>query len=52
MKLTNDTYFDTENQKKYMSVSQLKSFMSCEARALAEINGAFSWFVRGCIFRG
>lgn len=39
MKLTNDTYFDTENQKKYMSVSQLKSFMSCEARALAEING-------------
>jgi hypothetical protein len=37
--LTNENYFSTEASKFYMSASQFKSFRSCEARALAEVNG-------------
>lgn len=39
MKLTNDNYFSIEAQREYMSVSQFKGFMKCEAAELAEING-------------
>ena len=40
-KLCNDNYFDRSNQLKYFSASQVKSFMSCEAATLAEINGEY-----------
>ena len=38
MKLTEKNYFGKEASKKYMSASQFKSFMKCEAAALAELN--------------
>lgn len=39
--ITNENYFSQENNKKYMSVSQFKSFMKCEVAALAELNGEY-----------
>jgi len=43
--LTNENYFSPENNMKYMSVSQYKSFMpelgGCEARAMAELKGEY-----------
>lgn len=39
--LTSQTYFSRENQQRYMGSSQFKSFMNCEASALAEISGAY-----------
>ena len=39
MKLTNQNYYSQEANKTYMSVSQLKSFMKCEAAAMAELRG-------------
>ena len=41
MVLTEDTYYGQESGKKFMSVSQFKSFQKCEAAALAEINGEY-----------
>ena len=40
--ITNDTYFSPENNMKYMSASQFKSFMACEAAALAELRGEYT----------
>lgn len=42
MKLTNDNYFSKEANKAYMSASQFKDFMKCEAAALARVNGEYS----------
>lgn len=42
MKMNNlceENYFDIENEKKYCGSSQIKSFMDCEARTMAKING-------------
>jgi hypothetical protein len=39
MALTKKNYFSQSNNLKYMGSSQFKSFMKCEAAALAEING-------------
>lgn len=45
MVLTEDNYYSTEADKKYMSVSQFKSFagtfgmVPCEAKAMAKLNG-------------
>ena len=39
--LTNENYFSPENQLKYMGSSQFKSFLDCEAMAIAEINGFY-----------
>lgn len=39
MILTNENYFSNEASREYMSVSQYKQFRSCEAAAIAEING-------------
>lgn len=39
--ITNENYFSPENNMKYMSASQLKSFMKCEAAALAELKGEY-----------
>lgn len=41
MKLTEQTYYGREASAKYMSASQFKSFMRCEAAALAEIRGEY-----------
>lgn len=41
MKLTNQNYYSQEANKTYMSVSQLKSFMKCEAAAMAELRGEY-----------
>ena len=35
MEITKDNYFSAEANKEYMSASQFKDFLSCEARALA-----------------
>lgn len=40
--LTNDNYFDVDNQLKYMGSSQFKAFCSCEAQALAELKGEYT----------
>ncbi len=37
--LTNDNYYSPEANMEYMSYSQYKRFLSCEARALAELKG-------------
>ena len=39
MKLTAENYFCNKASKKYMSASQFKSFLKCEASAMAELNG-------------
>jgi hypothetical protein len=47
--LTNENYFSQEASQKYLSVSQYKNFIGslgktgCEARAMAELNGEWSW---------
>lgn len=42
MPLTNENYFNPENQMKYMSVSQFKAFEKCPASALAvEVKGEY-----------
>lgn len=41
MKLTNENYFSPEASLEYFGVSQLKAFMDCEARALAECKGEY-----------
>lgn len=40
--LTAENYFSSENNWKYMGSSQFKSFLSCEAAALAELRGEFT----------
>lgn len=37
--LYEENYFDMANEKKYCGSSQIKSFMDCEARTMAKING-------------
>ena len=39
MILTNENYFSKEADMEYMSVSQFKAFVQCEAAALASIKG-------------
>jgi hypothetical protein len=39
MTLTEATYFGREASEQYMSVSQLKRFIACEAAAIAELQG-------------
>lgn len=39
MILTNDNYYSSEANWKYMSVSQYKQFRKCEAMAMAELRG-------------
>ena len=41
MKLTNKNYYGPEASREFMSVSQFKSFMRCEAMAMAELNGEY-----------
>lgn len=39
MKLNKNNYYSTEANKEYMSVSQFKSFLSCEAKTMAKLQG-------------
>ena len=39
LKLTDDNYYSTEANWDYMSASQFKSFIRCEAAAMAELRG-------------
>ena len=41
VKLTAENYFSREASEQYMSVSQFKQFMKCQAAALAEIRGEY-----------
>ena len=41
MKLTEENYFSREADREYMSNSQFKSFMRCQAAAMAELNGEY-----------
>ena len=41
MKLTESNYYSLEADKAYMSVSQFKSFLDCEARIMAKLNGEY-----------
>ena len=41
MNLTADNYFSKEADMEYMSNSQFKSFMRCQAAAMAELNGEY-----------
>lgn len=41
MKLTAGNYYGTEANWAYFSASQIKSFMDCEARTMAELSGAY-----------
>ena len=41
MILTNENYYSDIMNKKYMSVSQYKQFMKCEAAAMAELAGKY-----------
>lgn len=40
-KLTESNYYDRSSDLAYMSVSQYKSFMNCEARTMAKLNGEY-----------
>lgn len=37
--LIEENYFELENEKKYCGSSQIKSFMECEAKAMAKLKG-------------
>lgn len=41
MELTEKNYFSPEADKEYCSVSQLKKFLKCEAKAMAILNGEY-----------
>lgn len=41
MILTKENYHSLEANKEYYSVSQIKSFMDCEARTMAELSGEY-----------
>ena len=41
MELNENTYFDNETNRNFMSVSQFKSFQKCEAAAMAELTGEY-----------
>lgn len=41
MELNQNNYYSADANREYFSASQYKNFMSCEARALAEISGEY-----------
>ena len=41
MNLTAENYYTQEANKAYFSVSQIKAFLDCESRAVAELNGDY-----------
>lgn len=51
-KLTENNYYDRSSDLAYMSVSQYKSFMSCEARTMAKLNGEYEEEKNGALLFG
>ena len=41
MQINQENYYSQEANKEFFSVSQYKSFLSCEARAMAELYGEY-----------
>lgn len=52
MELTAENYYSVEANKEYMSVSQYKGFMKCEAAALATLSGQYSEYKREALMVG
>lgn len=50
--ITNENYYSLENKMKYMSASQFKSFIDCEASALAEVKGEYEIEKTTCMLVG
>lgn len=50
--LTAENYFSAENNMKYMSCSQFKSFQKCEAAAFAELRGEYQREVTDALLIG
>jgi hypothetical protein len=50
--LTNENYFSVENNMKYLSASQFKSFEKCQAAALAETKGEYEREQTNCMLVG
>lgn len=42
MEINQDNYYSEDANREFFSVSQYKSFMNCEARAMAEISGEYA----------
>lgn len=42
LKLNNQNYHSNEANREYLSVSQFKSFMECEAKTMAKLRGAYT----------
>ena len=42
MKLNNDNYFSKDANMTYMSATQFKDFLNCEAAALARVKGEYA----------
>lgn len=42
MNLTNENYYSQKANKEYMSVSQLKTWIDCPAKAMASLRGEYS----------
>lgn len=51
-KLTHENYFSNEANKLYMSNSQYKSFLDCEAKEMAKLNGKWMEKDRPCFLEG
>ncbi|WP_068505898.1 PD-(D/E)XK nuclease-like domain-containing protein [Paenibacillus kribbensis] len=52
MELTPENYYSNEANKEYMSVSQYKDFMKCEAAALAKLDGTYKDIKREALLVG
>ena len=50
--LNNENYYSAEADKSFFSVSQYKSFMSCEARTMAALNGEYKKQDRDALLLG
>lgn len=52
MTLTHDNYFSPRANKQFMSVSQFKQFVKCEALAQAELNGSYEREITAALLIG
>jgi hypothetical protein len=52
VQLNDDTYYSQQANMKYMSVSQYKSFLSCEAATMAELRGEYEPYDKESLIAG
>lgn len=52
MELTNENYYSLQADMEYMSYSQFKNFIECEAKALAEVKGEYLEPVSDALLQG